>query len=239
MARKRPKGPCVYCLKTDKEMTWDHVFPRSWYPDSTPLELAKWKVPCCAECNNKYSAIEEDLLLRLGMCTDHTRLPALGIGEKALRTIKPEFAKSEREREIRQRKRDKIKSEIIWTDSVPGRGLLPTLTPIPIDQSRPFAMIKIPEKGLKALGHKLLRGTTFVLEDAYIDKRHRISVVIARPQDVEFYDRIVHAHGETTHRGPGLIIHWARAHDDPLATLFMIDIWGTYRIYAAIEPAKS
>ncbi len=238
MSKKRPKGACVYCLKTDRQMTWDHVFPRSWYPDSTPLELAKWKVPCCAQCNSKYSAIEDDLLLRLGMCTDHNQPPALGINERALRSIRPEFAKNEREREIRQRKRDKIKSEIIWTDSLPGIGLLPTLTPIPGSPGHLRGTIGIPDKGLKRLGHKLVRGMTFVLESAYIDKRYRISVIIARPQDVLSYEQLVCAHGETISRGPGLIIRRAKANDDPLASLFMIDIWGTYRIYAAVVPAK-
>jgi hypothetical protein len=29
------------------ERDWDHVFPISWYPDTTPPDLEKWKIPSC------------------------------------------------------------------------------------------------------------------------------------------------------------------------------------------------
>jgi hypothetical protein len=41
MARSRRLGPgkCVHCLKDVEERNSDHVFPASWYPDSTPPNL--------------------------------------------------------------------------------------------------------------------------------------------------------------------------------------------------------
>ena len=48
---------CAYCLKLipSTKMTADHVIAKSWYPVDTP-PVAKWKVPACGECNNRYSA---------------------------------------------------------------------------------------------------------------------------------------------------------------------------------------
>ena len=49
----RESNKCVICLKNfnysieDDSRTEEHVFPKSWYPKSTPNDLKKWKVPSC------------------------------------------------------------------------------------------------------------------------------------------------------------------------------------------------
>ena len=73
---------CVHCLKDIDEMTDDHLFPVSWYPKSTPENLAKWKFPSCKECNSNLGKIEEDLLWRLGLTIDPADARSSGIAEK-------------------------------------------------------------------------------------------------------------------------------------------------------------
>ena len=69
----RESNQCVICLKNFNDSiegdfrTKEHVFPKSWYPESTPNDLEKWKVPSCKRCNNEYSFYEQDLLIRLGL----------------------------------------------------------------------------------------------------------------------------------------------------------------------------
>lgn len=70
MAKRPPSGRCVHCLKESLELTWDHVFPQAWYPDTTPANLEKWKIPACLECNQLHSKSEGDLLVNLAMCID-------------------------------------------------------------------------------------------------------------------------------------------------------------------------
>jgi len=56
--------------------TWDHVFPRSWYPDNTPKDLEKWQVPACQPCNANYGKLENQLMILLGMCVDPSKAAA-------------------------------------------------------------------------------------------------------------------------------------------------------------------
>ena len=94
MAKRPGPGVCVHCLKYFDEMTWDHVFPEAWYPSTTPENLAKWKIPSCRRCNKDYGELEEDLLLRLGMCVSPDAAGAAGIGDRVLRSVDPAAARS-------------------------------------------------------------------------------------------------------------------------------------------------
>ena len=43
MAKNPGKDRCVHCLKEGVERNWDHVFPNSWYPDTTAADMEKCK----------------------------------------------------------------------------------------------------------------------------------------------------------------------------------------------------
>jgi hypothetical protein len=51
MAKKLGSGKCVHCFKDVEGRNSDHVFPASWYPDSTPPDLEKRQIPSCIPCN--------------------------------------------------------------------------------------------------------------------------------------------------------------------------------------------
>src|SRR3569833_975591 len=55
-------GRCVHCLSYHESLTWDHVFPVAWYPDTTPEGTEKWKVPSCEECNRSHGETENILM---------------------------------------------------------------------------------------------------------------------------------------------------------------------------------
>ena len=56
MAKSIP-GRCVHCLHEVDAITDDHLFPRSWYPTTTPQNLEKWKFPACGRCNREYGKV--------------------------------------------------------------------------------------------------------------------------------------------------------------------------------------
>ena len=58
MAKNPEKGKCVHCLKVPVDRTWDHMFPKAWYPDTTAENLEKWQVPSCRECNQRLGKLE-------------------------------------------------------------------------------------------------------------------------------------------------------------------------------------
>jgi len=83
MGKRYHNTRCVYCLREFEWLTSDHIFPKSWYPESTPANLEKWQVPACEPCNQKYSKTEDELLVRLGLCVNPKDHRASGVGERA------------------------------------------------------------------------------------------------------------------------------------------------------------
>jgi hypothetical protein len=111
MAKRPGPGKCVHCLKDVKERNWDHVFPASWYPESTPGNLDKWQIPSCISCNSAYGRLEEDLLCRVGLCLDPYVPASQSIVKKALRSMNPAAARNQRDAKHRLNKRRQILSE--------------------------------------------------------------------------------------------------------------------------------
>lgn len=83
------QGKCVHCLKEVEERNSDHVFPESWYPASTPPDVEKWQIPSCIPCNSDYGKLEQDFLIKVGLCLDPHHPASASIVQKALRSVKP------------------------------------------------------------------------------------------------------------------------------------------------------
>jgi hypothetical protein len=85
---KKSLGPgrCVHCLKEVEERNSDHVFPESWYPDSTPPDVEKWQIPSCIPCNSEYGRLEQDFLIKVGFCLDPHDPTSASIVQKAVCT---------------------------------------------------------------------------------------------------------------------------------------------------------
>src|ERR1700726_2850234 len=87
-------GRCIHCggtfVNKPKDplcRTEDHVFPTSWFPDSTPASVQRWTVPSHLKRNNDLGAMEKDLFIRLSFCTDPRKLEASGLSKKALAAL--------------------------------------------------------------------------------------------------------------------------------------------------------
>ena len=232
---KPPKpGPCIHCLKHFDELTWDHVLPKSWYPDTTPENLEKWKIPSCKECNKRYGELEEYLLFRLGLCIGPEEAKAAGISEKALRSIKPEYAKNDRDKRIRQGKREKIVKELIHFKELPKEGVFPDFGPQPhLVYGRYLGVLVSCEK-LEALGEKLVRGITYLTENQLISEEHRIQVNFIEDGKAPQVQQLFETHTKVYHRGPGFVVARASAADDPISAILKIQIWGRLNIYAGV-----
>ena len=84
----KPKPRCVHCLEQiTTGQTKDHVFPSSWYPNTTPNKVQRWTVPSCSGCNGTFGELEKELFIRLAICIDPTKAEASGISKDALRSM--------------------------------------------------------------------------------------------------------------------------------------------------------
>ena len=127
MAKKFGPGKCVHCLKDVEERNSDHVFPESWYPDSTPPNLEKWQIPSCIPCNTDYGKLEQGFLLKVGLCLDPFDLASASIVQKSLRSLNPAAGRDARDAQHRQAKRHKIIAEALQGDQIPDYGTFPGL----------------------------------------------------------------------------------------------------------------
>lgn len=238
MAKKFTNTHCVYCLRFFNKLTSDHVFPKSWYPDTTPLNLEKWQVPSCSECNSKYSKIESGLLQKAGLCLEPTEFRSLGIAEKVIRSLNPKEAKTVRDGVHRQKQREKVLKGLVPGHKISEEAVFPGFGPPPDTTINEQMGILVPEKQLKALGEKLVRGITYVKYKRYIDQNHKVDIFFVHEKNAQLVVDEIRRFGREYHCGPGVRIGAAFIQNDPHSGLFDIEIWGKLRMYATVLPKE-
>jgi len=236
MAKVLKPCKCVHCLRYCDSPTSDHVFPESWYPDTTPQNMEKWQIPSCENCNTEYSKIENDLLQRFGMCVDPDSIAAKGIADKAIRAVDSKCGRDERDKEKRSRSRHRLLQTVMPVTSLDLRGVLPDKNPQPISEES-FGIL-IPADALKRMGNKFIRGITFVASKLYIDSQHEVSIFFAHEINCQFIVQMLNQYGKRYDRGPGIVIEYAPCPDDPQSGLYYIDIWNKVYMYGTVTPKR-
>ena len=236
MAKKFPPGRCAHCLEEFDTLTSDHVFPDSRYPDTTPENIEKWQMPSCSECNKKHGRMENDLLLRFGLCIDPSEHKSLGIAQKALRSVDPAHAKKPKDREHRLKRRHNIMRNLLPSRKVQDEAIFPNFGRHPDYTGADQPGVLVAESDLKMLGEKLVLGITYVVDHRFIEKDHQVEVFFLRDEAAEQILTQLNKHGVRYECGPGITVLRAVPHDMSTAALFAIEIWGRLHMYAAVRP---
>jgi hypothetical protein len=230
-------GTCIHCLCLSSDLTRDHVFPRSWYPDSTPPNIQHWTVPSCRECNAKHGRNEEGLLLRIGLCVGPEEFAAQGVSAKALRAIKPELARNEKDRVSRARRRQEILNDLVVHDVPHSNDVLPNFgVQSGLEYGGDLLAISISGERLRMLGEKIVRGVDYVLKGKLFQKDQTIEVVLKENEEIFKVVKIIRTKGKSFHLGPGISVSRVEAFDDPKTILFHIEIWGRLKMNIMVLP---
>lgn len=235
---RRPKsnGRCIHCRKPLTEATKDHVFPSSWYPDTTPGDVQRWTAPSCASCNGQFGELEKKLLVLLACCINPTEPAAQGLYERARRTmgIRVEGL-SEEEKEHREARRRKLLSEVRPYSPEIQPHIIPGLGPHPEAPVSSQMQLMIKAEDIYAVIKKIVRGCEYWLSGGRIvEHPHQIEVFFPTetPEDVS---KLMAAFAlGPVFLGPGLRIRRGGAQDDPLSVLYELVIWDTITAYASI-----
>jgi hypothetical protein len=235
MAKRPPRGKCVHCLADNVERTWDHVFPRAWYPHTTPANLYKWQIPSCHPCNNEYGELEDDLLFRLAMCVDpHVRGTA-GIVPRALRSMKPEFAKNARDRAARAARLERLRGELLDGPDIPRSAVYPGLGE---RWGRPMTEglgVRIPAKSFRRLTDKIVRGIYFLDSQKFIEPPYAIEFYALSDEGAGPLRDLLARSAEVYAREPGILVRRALAQGDLMSGVFEITIWAQFCLYASVH----
>lgn len=235
MAKRPAKGRCVHCLKEEAERNWDHVFPKSWYPDTTEADLEKWQIPTCVACNDRYGKLERDLIGRLGLALDATNPASAGLADKALRAINPDAAKNEGDAAARDARAKKILGEMYKGEELRGKNVVPGLHE---RWDRPLEKqlgISIPEESLPAMTEKIVRGITFREDGVFIEPDQKIGCFLAKDEDVKDVKEMLDRDGKEFKREPGLVVRRARYE---AGDLYEITFWNQFTTYATVSKPR-
>lgn len=243
MKLKRPKsdGRCIHCREKLNRKTKDHVFPNSWYPETTPKNIERWTAPSCGLCNEKFGALEKELLVFFALCMDPTKPAARGLYATVRRTmgIGVEGLLAE-EKAHRDALRRKILNGLkpMTPEMLPH--ILPGLGPHPGFPQAPKMKTTVEAENVLAVIKKIARGSEFWLANGRIvEPPYEIEIFF--PQETP--DLITAVLNQfplgQTHLGPGLQIRRGHAQDDPRAVLYELIMWDTLTAYASILPTET
>jgi hypothetical protein len=221
---RRPKsdGRCIHCREPLTEATKDHVFPSSWYPDTTPDEVQRWTAPSCESCNGHFGELEKNLLVYLAYCINPTKPAAQGLYERARRTIGIRVeGLSEEEKRHREARRRKMLSEVRPYSPEIQAHIIPGLGPHPEAPVSSQLQLMIKAEDIYAVVKKIVRGCEYWLSGGRIvEPPYEIEVFFPTetPEDV---NKLMAAFAlGPVFLGPGLRIPRGGAHDDPLTVLY-------------------
>jgi hypothetical protein len=234
MAKPPRLGKCVHCLTDAVERNWDHVFPSSWYPDSTPPNTEKWKVPSCLPCNEKYGRLESDFLSRVGLCLDPNHPASQGIVQATLRSMNAQAGRDEHDSSRRRERARRLLSEGLKEGQFPENSMFPGMAPRAAIPNEERVGLPIPVEYFTLIAVKVVRGLFFVEEQRFIEPPYTIDHYVYDEEEARPFEAALAKFGAIYAREPGLIVHRAVAVDDGLSSLFKITFWKQLTTYATV-----
>lgn len=237
MSNHKSNKRCIYCLKFSKEITDDHVLPRSWYPKNTTINLEKWKVPCCKKCNCELGKVEEELRNRLGLCLDPNEEKSLGIPDSALSAYDTCKGRNDRDKFIRKEKRKKTLSEINIVESSSIENVLPNFGKMQGVKYDPIGTLSVSPEDLYTLIEKIIKGMTYINTGKYIDHSYKIDKYICDEGQIPDFISYMEKFGTIYNRDQAFIVKIAIEEDEDFVGLYSIEIWGKLKLYASVLPS--
>lgn len=236
MARKPGPGKCVHCLKDVPKRNWDHVFPVSWYPDSTPQNLEKWKIPSCKQCNDEYGTMEKQFGQILSLCIDPDKPESIGVYNRFRRGLDPKFAKNEKDRKARERERVRIIHGFMYGDEIPDQGTYPGLGERWGRKKEDQIALKVPKNFIDRLAIKIVKGIAYIEEGVFIGDEYVMEPIAVEATGASMFYEAISRHGHSLSRGPGIRVERAVVQEDRISSICKITIWGELNIYVSVLP---
>ena len=211
-------------------ITADHVFTKSWYPDTTQPTVQRWTAPSCPECNRELGRLEKDLLIRLVLCVNPKSEAASGLTEKVLRSLGLDTDQlPEEEKARRDNLRARIRAELMPSAAVAEKpeARIPGLGP---RESAEWS-IPIPWASLSIIAEKIVRGCEYNIKGRYLELPYGIRTFVdgsnVLPEPYASY-------AKGFDLGPGCTVRRLFAAEDPNVVLYWISVWGTLHLGACI-----
>lgn len=226
------KGRCVHCLRVAEGVTYDHGFPTSWYPVSTPPTVQRWTAPSCQKCNHELGRLEKDILLRTVLCIDPKKEAVSGLAEKVLRSLGRNVeGLSGDEKAFRGRLGARLKAELMPRADVALSTVIPGLGPY---ENSPW-MVPIPWASLSIIAEKIVRVCEHKIRGRFVESPYVVRTAVDTaggilPEPLRPFVKVFDF-------GPGFKLTRLTVIEDPFIVRYWISIWDAIhlRVYIDIE----
>jgi len=231
-------APCIHCFNPAGE-TKDHVFPKSWYPDTTGEDVQRPTAPCCKPCNKRFGNMGNALLQKLGLCVDRRKEEASGIAAKALRAVGVgvESELSEKEKRIRAKLKAKLLKEAITYGEIKGdltdkSGVLPGFGLHAGFEPDSQMVVFADQQMMKEVCGKIIRGLEHYVAGRYVKSPYRLDVFFIKDEDI---GKVGLQFGPPElYLGPGFQVQRMAAVDGPENVIYRIRIWNTWFVHGTV-----
>ncbi len=235
MAKKLGSGKCVHCGEYAEKRTWDHVFPKGWYPEDSPPDIEKWKIPCCKKCNAEYGSLEEDLGIRIAFCVGPDAPNAKGIYHKALSAMDASKGRNKEDRIRRAKKRDRYFGLILKGDAISQEEVYPGLEDKWNRPSEEQTALRIYAHELERIVNKIIKGIVFIEDNRFLETSTEIEHLVVSAEDAKPLEELLSKYGSRHSREPGIEVVRAAAPEYGVSTIYKISIWGQWILYASVR----
>ena len=94
--------------------------------------------------------------------------------------------------------------------------------------------IPVPKKAIDRLVEKIVRGLTFLEDKAFIESTHAIESHVMHEESASDFRAMISRFGTVYERPPGLLVGRSVTPEDGVSSIYRIEIWGQFRIYASV-----
>lgn len=232
-------GRCIHCLRyfAKDELTDDHVVPNSWYPP-TVRRRDRPVAPSCLACNRKLGKIERAIGVRLGLCFGRDDPIAGYFAKSAARAVNPRVGANPKDVMHRYGLGKSIVNNWLVAEEISSASVIPGFERAPGSEDSEVQAIGLEKATLDAFGEKLIRGSSYVFSELYIEPGHDI-VVMLQPRGKNPFLQLLDQFGRTLDLAPGIAIR--RAGDDPVdpaCAIFEFKFWNRFYIYGAVQQSN-
>jgi hypothetical protein len=183
--------------------------------------------------------MEEYLGQLLSFCVDPRREESQGVYGRMIRAFDPRYAKNEKDRRIRERKRQRALNGILHGDEIPNEGIYPGLGER-WNRPRPEQIaVKVPKRYIDRLGTKIVRGIAYLEDGCFIEDGYEIEHYAVEASGAKMFQEAIARFGHTLSRGPGIVIDRAVTEEDGVSSIYKITIWGEFVIYVSVRPKET
>src|SRR5262249_38827983 len=168
------------------------------------------------------------------LCLDSQAFETSGIAPKGLRSINPKYAKNERDARYRAAKREQLIRQLRKGNDFPHDAIYPNLGEKGGRPSEQQIIVPIPASSVRRLGEKIVRGIFYIADRKFIVPPYTVEIFVIQDERELLANSALAQFGESYAREPGIVVYRAVSHEDAMSSVFKIEIWQQFKMYASV-----